>query len=620
MGMNEYQQKVINHGLGPAVVLAGAGSGKTSTLINRIQRLSKAVDPKRIVMLTFTNTAANEMKSRAAKINKECERVVALTYHSYCSMMLRKYGKAIGIESSFEVLTGMSYKTLIEYVKSSSEYYETLKDFPSASKLDTIFSRIINTNASVASCIFGTNYSQYEEEITNLFNEVKKYGFENQKFNFDDLLVYMNNLLDNPDICHKIATSFDYLMVDEFQDTNRLQLSILFKLSKYNRNIVIVGDVSQSIYKFRGAEVKNIQDFIDYFEDCDVYTLSINYRSTQEILDATNDMMNNNVFSWTYTNMVSNDKNGSKPLIVQHETSDSQAQWIISKINSAVDSGYDLSQIAIIERKSMSSFKLENELLRCKIPFEKRGGRKFTEYACVDDMLSFISVLVKPKDKFGWFRILKLIPSIGNKTSTTIANSCEEDNFLDKYSKRKFYNNLLELQNNLNDYRSSLNDVTTLLDKIKDYYFGLREAKIEVSKMSSSAKFDAREKIKNDRKIVDILNGMAVGYTSAIEFLSDMALDAVKTQDDPDDHLIITTIHSAKGLEWPIVIIIDSVESDSDDTEEELRCQYVAMTRAEDELIISYPIISGYKNGIPIYNDLSHFLTNSLDNFVCVEE
>lgn len=609
--MNIEQQKVAEHIYGPAAVLAGAGSGKTTTLINRITELIKVTKPDRIVMLTFTNAAADEMKYKASKVNEDCKNVIACTYHKYCGKMLRKYGKAIGIDPSFEILVAKKYQTLIEYVKSSNEYYENLKDFPSASKLDTIFSTVTNNeDITIERLIWGTKYRNYAQDIKNLYNEVKQYGLENHKLNFDDMLVYMNELLNNDAICKQIAESYDFMMVDEFQDTNALQLSILLKLSKYNRNIVVVGDISQSIYKFRGAKVENIENFIDAFSDCAKYTLSVNYRSTGQILDAVNDIMSKNVRSWEYTYMIET-KEGNKPVLINHYDDSKQIDWILAKIKQSVGLGYSLRDIAIIERKSMSSFKLENALLKEKIPFKKRGGRKFTDYVCVDDMLSFLSILLK-NDKFNWFNILQLIPGIGSKTATEIANHCKEKNFLEKYKKRKFNDRLLELQSNLQKF--DITNLNSLFDEVSKYYFSLREYKIVNSKLSSSAKFDAMENIARDKEIVAILKDMAHSYNNLKSFLEDIALDTLKTENDDQDQLLITTIHGAKGLEWPIVIIIDAVETEMTDDEEELRCLYVAMTRAETDLTISIPRYS-ILNGTTVRNEFIRFVRDSEDYF-----
>ena len=610
--MNVEQMRVVEHLYGPAAVLAGAGTGKTATLIDRIKELSKLTDPSRIVMLTFTNAAADEMKLRASRVNEKCKDVIACTYHKYCGRILRKYGKAIGIDPSFEILVNKKYQTLIEYVKSSNEYYDSLKDFPSASKLDSIFSILINNeDIDISNLVYGTKYAAYATDIMNLYSDVKKYGLENHKLNFDDMLVYMNDLLNNDEICKKIAESYDFLMVDEFQDTNALQLNILLKLSKYNNNIVVVGDISQSIYKFRGARVENIQKFIDSFSYCEVYKLSLNYRSSSRILDATNSIMENNVSSWDYTYMVSNKEDpGSYPELIVHTDDNRQIEWIIKKINDSLDSGYTLRDIAILERTSMSSFKLENSLLKLKIPFEKRGGRKFTDYACIDDMISFLSIMIK-NDKFNWFNVLKLIPGIGNKTAVNIAEHCKESNFLDKYNKRKYNEDLILLQNNVNMF--SKYDFDQLFDEVAKYYFKLREEKIEKSKMSNSAKFDAKERIDKDKEIIAILKDMTFGYKDLKSFLEDIALDSVNTNIE-GDRLLITTIHGAKGLEWPIVIIIDCIDKEMSDYEEELRCLYVAMTRAETELILSIPRYA-LVNGNVVYNEVSRFINGSEEYF-----
>ena len=586
--LNEQQYNAAIHMKDPAVIVAGAGSGKTHTLISRIEHLvDEGADPNRIVMLTFTNSAADEMKYRASQVNEECKKVLATTYHKYCSLILRKYGSVLGIEPSFETLTPAKYKTLIEYVKSSNDKYEQLKGFPSAARLDTLFSVLVNCGTPLRDLITGLPFECYYDEIKDLFNEVKAYGLKNQQLNFDDLLVYMNKLLNMPDVCEKIANTFDYLMVDEFQDTNTLQLDILTKLGQYNKNIVVVGDISQSIYKFRGAKATNITSFVKFFNPT-IYTLTLNYRSTQEILDAANDIMNKNVSTWNYVDMVADNKNGAKPTIVYHNDTYSQADWLIDTISEFQLQGIELKDIAIIERKSMSSFKLENELTKFKIPFEKRGGMKFTDYQCIDDVISFMSIVINKSNKFEWFNVLKLIPGIGNKAATDISESIDD---LEKFSKKKYYIELMDLMNMLEEWKNHSN-LSELFDNIVPYYFDLRDYKIDQSKnMSSSAKYDAKDKIKRDKKVIEVLRDMASDYDSVREFLEDIALDTIKSKEpEPGDRLVITTIHSAKGLEWKVVILLDCIEYDmTEDFEEELRCWYVAMTRAKDELILSVP-------------------------------
>lgn len=623
--LNPEQYFSAIHMRGPAVIAAGAGSGKTHTLISRIMHLVDcSVDPKRIIMLTFTNAAANEMKNRASNVNEDCQKILATTYHKYCSMLLRKYGTAIGIRPSFETLTPAKYRTFIEYVKSRTEY-ENLENFPSSSKLSAVYSIMTNTTIPISKLIAGTSYELYEEQILDLHKQVKEYGLslEQQVLDFDDLLVYANKLLENEEICKKVANSFDYLMIDEFQDTNHLQLEFLKKLGQYNWNIVIVGDVSQSIYKFRGAEATNIQKFCDYFSkftECKTYYLNINYRSTQEILDAANAVMNEHVKSWDYLDMYSEDVHGDKPLIKRHFDVADQNNWLVNKIEQWHASGINYSDIAIIERRSMSSFKLESDLLRSNIAYEKRGGKKLTEYQCVDELISFLHIVEDESraNTFEWFNVFKLLPGVGNKAATDLSNDINNKEFLVKYSRKKYFSEIETLLSNVDILSKAKLTLSPdeLINEVAKCYFDLRKRKIELSRMSSSAKFDAKEKIESDQNVISAVSSLATYYSTLEEFLEDMALDSIKKPDESDDKVVITTIHSAKGLEWPIVILIDCIDHDlpADEFEEELRCWYVAMTRAKKQLIISFANRTVLGRDV-VFNRLNSILNCALKKF-----
>lgn len=617
--LNDSQYNAATHMAGPAVIRAGAGSGKTHTLTSRIMHLvDSGADPKKIVMLTFTNAAANEMKARAMRIDDSCQHVLATTYHKYCCQLLRKYGTAIGIQPNFNVLSSARYTTLIDYVKSSSAYMGTkfnmISGFPSSSVLNKLFSARINTGKNFEELTRDEKYYMHADAIENLFGLVRAYGAKNQQLSFDDLLIYTVDLLADNGICERVAGSFDYLMVDEFQDTNDLQLKILAELGRFNRNIVIVGDISQSIYKFRGAEVRNINRFISLFEPCDIYTLSINYRSTQEILDAANSVMNHNPHSWDYVDMVSNDKHGEKPILVTTPNAFSQADDVINYIRR---SGLPLHEIAIIERKSMSSFSLESELNKNHIPYVKRGGLKFTEQQCVVDMIAFLTVVQKPYSIFEWFTVLTLVPGIGGRYASEIAEAISLGKDLEKFKSRVYGPKLIELLAKVESWKPAADNLPVLFDQVRDYYFNLRRETVEHSNKSADNIFDALEKIDNDKKVINVLKDMTAKYHSTLEFLEDIALDTIKEDEDATDKLIITTIHSAKGLEWKMTILIDVVEPSKpeEDPEEALRCWYVAMTRAEESLIISVPRMKllGRGGGEPVI--MNAILNKSLDCF-----
>lgn len=608
--LNTEQYEAATHKNGPAVVMAGAGSGKTHTLISRISYLvDNWVVPERILLLTFTNAAADEMKSRAANLYDEsCKKVVACTYHKFCNLMLRYYGKYIGIKN-YNILTPIENKNLIDYVKSSDDRYKNLSDFPSSKTLMAIYSKAINCQWTIEDTMRKHDkwitYIDYVNEITELYDEITKYCNLVQKYNYDDLLIYMNKLLDEDDLCEKIATKFDYIMVDEFQDTNNLQEDILLKLSKYNKNIMVVGDISQSIYAFRGANVRHLQQFANNFEGCKTIVLNTNYRSSQQILDFANEIMNNNVSSWTYYNMKSyNDKKGPLPQIARPFDMFDQSDNVLSLIKTFHDKGIPYNDMAIIERGSMSSFNIESELTKLNIPYEKRGGMKFMDYDCIGDMLAYLTVIARPYDILSWFRLLKLHSYIGNVTAKKIADNCKLAGFLtdDKYKGRKFYNELDKLDTYYNYFKNET-DFHKVFDKIVEFYFDVRQRALNNSKMKNDARIDAQEAIERDRLIVDQLKNMSSKYNTIISFLDDLALDSVSEDESNDDKLVVTTVHSAKGLEWKIVFIIDcinglfpshidrTIQYNTEEDEEELRCFYVAITRAKDYLYLFSPKI-----------------------------
>lgn len=656
--LNDQQYQAATHMDGPAVVIAGAGSGKTKTLMSRVTYLVENwISPSRILMLTFTNSAADEMKNRATKLlDDRCKDIMAFTYHKFCNLMLRKYGKAIHIQN-YNILTPSDTKNLIDYVKGSDDTYTNLEGFPSSKNIVSIFSKSVNCQQSIEETLKSDEkwyrYIDYAYELTKLKEQVDTYCFENQQFNYDDLLVYMNKLLDNEEIAQKVANLFDYIMVDEFQDTNNLQMDILQKIYKFNKNIMVVGDMSQSIYAFRGANVRNMQKFskITSTDDivCNLYELQTNYRSTQEILDFANNVMQKYVYSWTYTDMYADDKHGYLPVFLRPYDDFDQTNKTLQLINYYHKKGIDYSDIAIIERNSMSSFGIEAELTKLGIAFEKRGGMGFMDYECVGDILAYLIIIVKPHDILNWFRILKIHPFIGVATAKKIADMCKEPDFLlnKKWSKNKYGSELELLSEHYNSFRKEP-DLQKLFDSITKFYFDVRTRAVLNSRMRQDYKDDAMDNIERDKLVIEQLKNMSTKYTKINEFLDDIVLDSVSETENEEDKLIITTIHSAKGLEWKAVILIDCIDGvfprnsinyvrcrkyiEGDlydpneyseevmneytqqimDFEEELRCFYVAITRAKDNLCILSPKMK-MKNGFLEKVNPSQFIIGSQD-------
>ena len=625
--LNPEQFQAAMHMAGPAVIMAGAGSGKTHTLMSRVAHLvDRGIKPERILMLTFTNAAADEMKQRASKLlDDRCKNIVACTYHKFCNMMLRRFGKELGVEN-YMILSSSDNRNMIDYVKTTNPMFDNLKGFPSAKVLECMFSSQVNKQLPMSIILRSeksySKYDDYDREIEYLQSLVSAYGYHNQKYNYDDLLLYMKKLLENQEICRRIACMYDYIMIDEFQDTNNLQEEIITKLSVYNGNITVVGDISQSIYAFRGANVRNLQAFSSKFSNCKTIVLNTNYRSTQEILDLANTVMHNNVKSWTYYDMVANNKNGNKPIFHQPYDEFEQRDYVLKKIEEYHNSGIAYSDMAIIERSSMSSFSIESSLQKAGVPFEKRGGMKFMDYECIGDMLAYFGIITNPYDLLSWFRVLKLHPDIGKKTAREIADNCRDVDFLvyNNYQKRKFYPELVLLDKAYKDFRAESN-LQKVFCLIRDFYFETRQRALDLSRMKDDARMEAQSDLERDKTVVEQLFNMTKEYKSIVSFVDDITLDSVSESASDEDTLIVTTVHSAKGLEWKIVFMIDCCEGafpahidmtqyGTPEDEEELRCFYVALTRAKDVLHVISPTYKQIGGNIE-HVSKSHYLIRS---------
>lgn len=627
--LNAQQYAATMHVDGPAVVMAGAGSGKTHTLINRVAHLIDiGVAPEQILMLTFTNAAANEMKDRASKLlDDRCANIYAATYHSFCTEMLRKYGRSIGLKN-FDILTPSEYRNMISYVKSSNAIYDNLKGFPTASQLEGIFSMATNKRIPIKMVLLSNEkyvkYCDWSKEIELLSDEVAKYAWNNGKLTFDDILFYMNKMLSEEDsVTRRIANTYKYIMVDEFQDTNILQERILLQLANYNKNIVVVGDISQSIYAFRGANVSNLKDFDKKFDGCKTIILSYNYRSTQQILDAANDVMHHNVRSWNYFDMVSPGKFGDKPYWDKLRSNDYETGLLFDLIKYYHENGIAYSDMAVLAKSSRETFELENCLTSNNIHYRKLGGAKFMDLECVGDILAYFHITTNPHDLLSWYRVLKLHPSIGDKFAKAVAEQCNEPEFLinNGFGNRKFYSELRLLHDRYKQFRS-YDRLDLLFDDIVDFYFDVRDRYVVSSRMNDDNKEAAFAQIESDKLSIATLKDMSKKYDDIISFVDGIALDSVSDDDiDSSELFTISTIHSSKGLEWKVVFIMNCVEGimpmnigpneyGSEKDEEELRCLYVAITRAKEYLHVIVPE-ECYMNGKVIDGGPSHYIASS---------
>jgi DNA helicase-2/ATP-dependent DNA helicase PcrA len=586
---------------GAYLIIAGAGTGKTRTLVYRVARLVElGYDPKSILLLTFTRKAANEMMNRASiLLDNRCGKIQGGTFHSFANLTLRKYAKAAGLDPSFTILDQADSEDVINLIRSQAGFISKEKRFPNKQTLTKVFSLSVNTSKPVAALI-EENYPHFYEQLDKILDIQKvydEYKRRNNLLDYDDLLVYLRNFLDEFGPGAKsLLSTIKFVMVDEYQDTNKLQADIVKGLTQINNNIMVVGDDSQAIYSFRGANFKNIIEFPNLFKDVQLIKLEENYRSTQSVLDFANQI--NEAAIEKYTKNLYTRKNGGElPSIVAAATENLQSKFIVEKILELTEEGVPLRDIAVLFRSSFFSFDLEIELTKANIPFQKFGGMKFVETAHIKDVLAFLRIAVNPKDVVSWYRILLLHEGVGPKTAQKILDDLATARLTIKANPenntRFGYNdriaNLFQLLYNLHTKNQLPSEKAEM---VLEYYYPLFKDK-----------YDDYNKRNKD---LEIFQNITENYKSLDSLLSDMAIepiiDSVIDIDVPDkeeDYLTLSTIHSAKGLEWHSVFIIHAVEGyfpssrsveNLDTLEEERRLMYVASTRAKQNLFVTYPM------------------------------
>lgn len=627
--LNKSQYEAVTSTEGPVMIIAGAGSGKTNCLIHRVSYLiENDVPAESILLLTFTNNAANEMKKRSSKmLDERCNNIIACTYHSFCATLLRKYGKLVGISNNFTIITPSEAADAVSFTKAQNPNYKGVRGFPQSRIVVSIFSSSINKEIPIQEVLNDKKYSKYSKfsnELESLYIEFQKYKKSKNILDYDDLMIDLLKLLETPEIKSSISRRYTYIMVDEYQDTNNIQEKIILALREINKNIAVVGDDYQSIYAFRGSNVKNFIDFPKRFPGCKEVTLSINYRSTTEILNLANIVMNQNANFGYSKNMVSNNKNGALPVLWRGSNQKEEADYILNKIDELHKSGIPYNEIAILERNSSSSFLIESLLNNKRIEYDKKGGLKLLEHECVLNLLAYLRCLTNPYDELAWFRILQIHPGIGDTYAKRISSLCTTDkDFLinNPYKNNSFGDELYDLYDEFVKLREmSLEDDAFRLqyNEILDFYIKLKKRVIKEMKVE---KEENREQylleLKAEENILLAVRDIALIHRKAVDFLDSLVLDSAPNVSGSDDKLVISTIHSAKGLEYKAVFILDCVEGifpniSSDDygtpdDNEELRCFYVALTRAKDLLYIMCPsdivIYGKYQPGF-----ISHYL------------
>ena len=630
--LNKFQYEAVMHDKGPALLLAGAGTGKTRTLIYRVAHLIESgVSPESILLLTFTNKAANEMKERAEKMLKEKCGITACTYHSFCVKMLRFYGKMAGISLDFTIISGPDEADIIDIVKSELNF-QKLKNMPSASVFASMLSTCVNKRLTLEELLKEQKYwrfRQNERKLLLLREETKKYKEEHNLFNYDDILLKFDQMLtDYSNIARRIEDTYRYIMVDEYQDTNTLQDSIIRKIRTKNTNLMVVGDDMQSIYKFRGADVQNILSFPKRYTDCKVIYLTENYRSSQEILNLANHVMTNATEGYQ-KNLRAQFSSQELPKVYGVNDTKTEAEFVLNRIKAKHAEGIPYNDICVLYRNSFQSYELEVLLNKAGLDFEKYGGIRFLDRAHIKDVLAFLRIYTNPSDELAWFRILQLHIGIGKVYARNISRKCLEygpEYLIDDCHKRKKYGvHIRKLYDEIQSWEGK--EFLEILKSSCAYYVKTLENTIRNKKVDSeSDREESLQDLERNKEDITILQEMAKDYDSALAFLDATTLDATKSKGNEEDKLVLSTIHSVKGLEYDTVILLDCIDEilpsaryiGSPEDNEDVRCMYVAVTRAKNTLYMMVPKIA-LKYGKAIPGDLSRYIEGRDDLYDAYE-
>lgn len=586
---------------GPVLVIAGAGSGKTRVIVHRVAfMLENGIDPGEILLLTFTRKAASEMIGRVQGLlnDNKAQKVFGGTFHSFSNYILRKYANLLGIPSNFTIIDSEDSADTIDLIKSELKIEKKDKAFPKKNRLQEIISSARNRNLTIRNVI-ENEFSGLLEFISQI--ELINQGYEKYKkicriFDYDDLMeVLRDSLRDNLTFRRKLNDQFRFIMVDEYQDTNIVQKEIVEYLSESSRNILVVGDDAQSIYSFRGANYENILRFPQKYPDCRVIKIEQNYRSNQKILDFTNDIIGNARIGYK-KQLFSRILYDTLPVVRKFYDQQLEAEFIVDKIIEYREKGIALNQVAVLVRAFWHARYIEVELNKRSIPYIAVGGLAFNERKHVKDIISYLRILQNPYDAVAWHRILKYIPGVGLVTARKIIEKIISEHGLEKNS---FENT---------KFADGLNRLTSMINKANDNRISIAR-KIEIILEYYAPILQATESDYQIRLLdLKVLSELSSRYDTLDKFLTDFALDppskkfgnkTVPLIDESEDKpLTISTIHSAKGLEWFSVIIphaldglIPSVRAlnNIEEIEEERRLFYVACSRAKQDLIITMP-------------------------------
>ncbi len=656
--LNEEQFRVVTSPPKATLVVAGAGTGKTRAITYRVAYLiEQGVSPQRIMLATFTNRAAREMLRRVEALtgNQNVHRMWGGTFHRIANLMLRRHAASLGYDQNFTILDSEDARGLIDLCIEDAAIDTKAKRFPKAEVVQDIISYSTNTDLPLENVVAG-KYPYFEmltQQIGRVDSIYQLRKRERNLMDYDDLLLNLKKLLvERPAVADLYTEQFQHILVDEYQDTNRLQAEIIDLLAVKHRNVMVVGDDAQSIFAWRGAEFTNIYEFPKRYPEAQLFKLETNYRSTPEILGLANVSIANNRRQFPKVLQAVKRSRELKPALVPCSDVEQQSAFVASRILELRDEGTSLEDIAVMYRSHYHSIELQLELSRRNIPYRVQSGIRFFEQAHIKDVISYLRVIINPRDEPAWKRILKLIPGVGNVTANRVFDAIGEqasllavkaapNEDLGTFPQRQddgITVTLSRLKTSTaasRGARKGLENLIILLETlVSDEYRG-RPAKQIGHIVESGYEQYLQENFENAEARLEDIRGLAQfaqRYETTEAMLSELALLATERFKEPqplvgeevvegggeDELLTMTSVHQAKGLEWKAVFIIWAAEGkfpsprslkEIDNEEEERRLFYVALTRAKDDLYVTYPLLLTDHNKQTVLQKPSRFVT-----------
>src|SRR5436309_2790161 len=610
MELNEQQLAAVTAPPGPLLVIAGAGSGKTRTLTYRVAYLlENGIDPRNILLLTFTNKAAREMLGRVANLLPvDASGLWGGTFHSIGNRILRRHGSALGYSSGFTILDREDQKDLINAVVISAGIDPKEIRFPKGDVLAEIFSFVVNTEKPLQE-LLAEKFPYFLPLLDKIQDVQARYEKKKKATNsvdFDDLLQKTLSMLQQHEgVASFYRRQFQFILVDEYQDTNKIQADLVDLLARDHRNVMVVGDDAQSIYSWRGANFQNILEFPKRYPDAKVFKIEMNYRSVPEILEVANAAIAANVQQFRKHLSATRQSNAVKPALVALNDGSEQAQFIAQRILELRDEDVDLNEIAVLYRAHYHALELQLELSRRGIPYQITSGIRFFEQAHIKDVISFIRFVANPRDEVAFKRMVKLLPGIGNRSAENLWNSWDKS--LSERGEITSWSEHLLAMNVSAKSKKHWTQLSHTLDEIAPG--GQPNPPSEMITSVVEAIYDDYAKVSFTnyelrREDLNQLAAFARQFKDVNEFLSQLALisnvdtEAAPNQTGDNEAVNLSTVHQAKGLEFHTVFVIwltDGMFPSSrsmdqrKDLEEERRLFYVAITRAKDELYLTYP-------------------------------